>query len=309
MNLKEQLYICTLAKYGNITKASERLFISQPALSAFLSGVESELGVKLFERTNKGMLITSAGQIYVRYATEMLKLKDSFNLDMQELLNQQTSRIHIGIQQRRASFLLPKAWRQFMNMFPETLLEITEGTGEALMEALNCHEIDMAVVTVATPPKTYEYAVLGEDRILLAMSKDNPLNKYAQHKDGSAYPSIDIAHCSDQTFILQQPDQSIRVIIDKIFNNAKVKPMRTIGIRNIETAVQFASEDLGLAFTRESYVRNSANQKVVYYYIVNNHIKEKVVVAWCKDTPLSAPMKGLIDTLRTVYNSNRIIMR
>lgn len=304
MNLKEQLYICTLAKYGNITKASDRLFISQPALSAFVSSVEGDLGVKLFERTSKGMQITNAGQIYVRYAAEMLKLKDDFSRDMEELRHQQTSRLHIGIQQRRASFLLPRAWRQFTAMFPDISLEITEGTGGALMEALDCSEIDMAVITASDLPRAYEFAELGEDRILLALARENPLNRHARHTEGAAYPSIDLAHFKDQTFILQQPDQSIRVIIDSILRDAKVKPARIINIRNIETAVQFAGENLGVAFTRESYIRNATNsQRVAYYYIINNRIPEKVVVTWRKNMPLSAPMKGMVAALRAVYNA------
>lgn len=304
MNLKEQLYICTLAKYGNITKASERLFISQPALSAFISSVEGELGVKLFERTSKGMLLTDAGETYVRYATQMLTLKDDFTKEMEELRSQQTSRVRIGIQQRRASFLLPKAWRKFVSLYPQISLEITEGTGEALMSALDSNEIDMAVVTAADLPRAYEYAELGEDRILLAMSKNSQLYKYAQQLPGARYPAIDLECVRDETFILQQPDQSIRLMIDTILRQAKIKPKRIIGIRNIETAVQFAGENLGVAFTRESYVRNATHsQKVAYYYINNNRILEKVVVTWRKNMQPTAPMKALTDALRIVYSA------
>ncbi|MPM57305.1 HTH-type transcriptional regulator CynR [bioreactor metagenome] len=303
MNLREQQYIYTLAKYGNITKASERLFISQPALSAFINNVESELGVKLFDRTSKGMLLTEAGEVYIRYATDMLALKESFLRDMDELRSQKTSRLRIGIQQRRASFLLPKAWRRFISVYPHIFLEIIEGTGEALMEALEGNEIDIAVVTTAELPRAYDYAELGEDKILLAMSRESLLNQYASNIEGSRYPVINLNHVREETFILQQPDQSIRLIIDTILRKAKIKPSHIIGIRNIETAVQFAGENLGVAFTRESYVRNAVqNQKVAYYYIDNNPILEKVVVIWRKNVRLTASMKVLIQALRSVYD-------
>lgn len=53
MNLKEQEYICTLAQFGSITKAAKQLFITQPALSSYISGVERSLGVELFDRRGK----------------------------------------------------------------------------------------------------------------------------------------------------------------------------------------------------------------------------------------------------------------
>ena len=58
MNLKEQTYVCVLAECGNITKAAERLFISQPALSIYISTLEKNLGVRLFDRSGKRFTLT-----------------------------------------------------------------------------------------------------------------------------------------------------------------------------------------------------------------------------------------------------------
>lgn len=58
MNLKEQEYVCVLAECGNITKAAEKLYISQPALSIYISNLEKTLGVKLFDRSGKRFTLT-----------------------------------------------------------------------------------------------------------------------------------------------------------------------------------------------------------------------------------------------------------
>ena len=68
MNLKEQLYVCTLAETGNITQAAKLLFISQPALSLYISNLENILGIRLFERIGKSFVLTQAGELYVEKA-------------------------------------------------------------------------------------------------------------------------------------------------------------------------------------------------------------------------------------------------
>ena len=78
MHLKEQLYICTIAECGNITKAAEKLFITQPALSLYINNLEKMFGVKLFDRVEKQFIPTAAGKLYVDKAKQMLSLQQEF---------------------------------------------------------------------------------------------------------------------------------------------------------------------------------------------------------------------------------------
>ena len=77
MNLKEQQYVCTLARCQSLSRAAEELFISPSALSVYISNLEKYLGVRLFERTGRGkaFVLTSIGEEYVVRAEKMLELK------------------------------------------------------------------------------------------------------------------------------------------------------------------------------------------------------------------------------------------
>ena len=107
MTLKEQLYVCTLARCKTITKASEELFISQPALSVYISSLEKYLKVKLFVRTGKEFVLTRAGEEYVKRALKMLEMKDEFDQIIKELNCSYTHQLRVGIQHRRAVGLIP----------------------------------------------------------------------------------------------------------------------------------------------------------------------------------------------------------
>ena len=68
MDLREQKYVCTLAELGNLTRAAERLYISQPALSIYITNLEKNLGTPLFDRSGKKFTLTYAGEQYVKRA-------------------------------------------------------------------------------------------------------------------------------------------------------------------------------------------------------------------------------------------------
>ena len=76
MDLKEQKYVCTLAECKSLTRASERLYISQPALSLYINNVEKILGARLFERTNRRVALSEAGRLFLEEARRVLAQVD-----------------------------------------------------------------------------------------------------------------------------------------------------------------------------------------------------------------------------------------
>ena len=84
MDLREQKYVCTLAELGNLTRAAERLYISQPALSIYITNLEKNLGTPLFDRSGKKFTLTYAGEQYVKRAEKMLELEREFNEEIEK---------------------------------------------------------------------------------------------------------------------------------------------------------------------------------------------------------------------------------
>ena len=105
MDLREQEYVTVLAKHGNITKAAEELYVSQPTLSIFLKRLEERMGIKLFQYIGKKMVLTQAGELYVKRAKELLIIQNQFLGELSDLVAGYTGRIRIGTHIRRTSFL------------------------------------------------------------------------------------------------------------------------------------------------------------------------------------------------------------
>ena len=103
MDLREQKYVCTLAELGNLTRAAERLYISQPALSIYITNLEKNLGIPLFDRSGKKFTLTYAGEQYVEKAKKMLELEREFCEDIEKA----SDRILAGIGDDRCG----RCWR------------------------------------------------------------------------------------------------------------------------------------------------------------------------------------------------------
>ena len=130
MNLKEQQYVCTLARCQSLSRAAEELFISPSALSVYISNMEKYLGVRLFERTGRGkaFVLTSIGEEYVVRAEKMLELKAEFDGLVENELHKSYPAIRVGIQKRRAISVVPEALRRFMERYPDVDVIFRDGT-------------------------------------------------------------------------------------------------------------------------------------------------------------------------------------
>ncbi len=289
MNLKEQQYICTIAECGSITKAAEKLFITQPALSLYISNLEKTLGIRLFDRVDKQFLLTAAGYLYVEKARKMLELQQEFEAQLYDLKNYIDGELSIGVQLRRAPLLLPPAMARFRKAYPNIKVTIREGVKAELENFLAENRIQLLIYNAEEEKKDLCNVRLYEDKPLLAIHKDHPLNRRAVSLPGQPYPYLDLEFCRDELFILPTKRQSLRVYVDKVFSDLHIRPGSIMEIRNFETAMGLVNEGYGLGFNREQYKNSMTYLRQINYYLfcINDAEKNWVFAGYKRgrDTP------------------------
>lgn len=278
MDLREQKYVCALAECGNLTRAAEKLYISQPALSIYITNLEKSLGVTLFDRSGKRFSLTFAGERYVEKASQMLRL---------------------GISQRRGSWLIPPVAAEYEKKWPKIDLVIREGNLMVLNEMLKKSELDMVVLNQADAPCSMKTEVLFEEEFLVAVPVRHPVNEKAEYVPGERYRKLPVEALNGETLILHTPMQSSRGVEDVILKRHHVTPGKVRLIRSNETAMQMVAEGLGITFLREGYAVNMKYKKPVNYYTMDteNH-KRAVVVAYKKGQELPPFMQDMVDILK-----------
>lgn len=151
MDTRRMPYILAIVESeGNLTKAAEKMFISQPALSQILKKVEDEHGVKLFDRRKNPMSMTAAGRLYVRTARAVKDLSDSMQSEFDDERNLERGELRIGVTPFRATYLLPRVLASYHRKYPGIDVVLQQARNSDLMRLMGEARTDLTSATSTT---------------------------------------------------------------------------------------------------------------------------------------------------------------
>lgn len=180
MNFRDLEYLVAVADLGHFGQAAERCHVSQSALSLQLQKLEAQLGVQLIERTSRRVVVAPAGQVFVERARTILQARQEF-LDAAALEGgQMPATITLGLIPTIAPYRIGPMLAAMKQKYPGTTLRIVEDITQNLVLATTRGELDAAVIATDTADSLIAETPLGEDELLLAVSRSHPLAKQAQ---------------------------------------------------------------------------------------------------------------------------------
>lgn len=299
MQLKEQRYVIAIADTGNLTRAAQQLYISQPALSLFLHNLETALNMQLFHQVGRQMVPTPAGELYLEKARQMVALDEQLNQELHDLVRGRTERLRIGMQAIRSNDLGARLIARIWKEFPQIGLSWYDEVYSALEQMLISDQIDLFFCNRQHTKRELEYLPLYQDEIVLIVNRDHPLVSKAVPSEDGGFPWIDISLFRHERFLLAQPSQSVRVHADRILAEAGIRPTQVCYLRRIYTIISLVNRGEGVAFTCAQYIPASNSHENVAAFRVGRH---KHYAEFCaiyrKGTQLSEAALQLIEWTR-----------
>lgn len=175
MELRHLQYLLTVAEEGSFTRAAEKLYISQPALSQQVRQLEDELGALLLDRTGKGIRLTAAGDLFSRYARKIFCQIEEAKLALHELEGMQRGSLTVGTVQTVNAYLIPQVVADFAEAYPAVSLKIDELPASELENALDEGNLQLAISFVPPANNTLEWETLFNEQLVLIVSKEHEL--------------------------------------------------------------------------------------------------------------------------------------
>ena len=302
MTTRELLYIKTIADEKSMTRAAQKLYVTQPSLSHCVTTIEKSLGTPLFRRTSAGLLLTYAGEKYYRMACEVLRVYSAFESEIAEESELASGRITIGITNYLATDMLPRMLPEFNKKYPGIELRVIEETTGEMEKSLLSGRLDFAIMHTgeedgagSNPALSCE--VLSRDPFLIAAPTDTPYCKQAQIVDDLPYPVLDPALLAGESFLLVKHGQRIRQISDRILAAAGVTPTIVLSSRNYEMLRRLAAEGMGYTLIPLQYAGILGGSEYQPQYFM---IPEKYRAYWelsvvtLKDAYLSSAAKAFL---------------
>ena len=290
MIIKDVDYFLSIAKYGNITKASKELFISQPALSKYLHVLEERVGMPLFERHNNKLTLTKAGEYYTSFARLINEQQKALEEKINRLKNKKAGKINVGLSINLAKFNFKKIIEDFKQINPNCKLNIEQLCAKDVENNVLSGIFDLAITYQPLQNFSFNYKPLFTDYLLLALPYINNLKAEAISVPQASYSWINLRQASDIPFILPNIDCRTRLYAEEAFTQSKIKPIAEISASNSANIIELVKKGVGAGIVTESDISGISDQDISFHCIGKPIIKKSVGFLTRKghDLPLEA---------------------
>lgn len=254
LNYHHLLYFREIAKLGSISRASEKLLVGQPALSTQLKQLEESLGVLLFERKSRGLVLTEAGKVALNYADEIFNRGEEFLQAFQDKNFQRKSQFRLGAIAGLPKSLVCRSIVHIKTLAPECFVSTFEAENEELLRRLLDRELDLALTN--DPGKSSEDIFrksLGQAPVKIYGAK-----KYLGLKEN--FPKS----LAGAPFVLHTLHSRLRYDIEQIFLERDITYELVAQCQDSAVKKQLAAQGMGLVFLPEYAAKSFEDAKSLY---------------------------------------------
>lgn len=257
MNLYHLRYFVTLAHLEHYTKAADVLAITQPSLSHAISSLETELGVKLFKKNGRNVILTSFGQRFLSDTEEILNRLDA-SVNSLQLAGKGDGHIHLAFLRTLGTDYVPKIIRNFLDANKDKKINFSlhcdKVITEEILKGLKEQKYDVGFCSrISDDPLIEFYPVARQDLVVL-VPPDHPL---------ASQTSVDLKDTLEYKQIIFKKGSGLRHIIDQLFESIGAYPDVSYEIAEDQVAAGFAANGFGICIAPDLPIMHSLNLKLL----------------------------------------------
>ena len=295
MDVRDYEYIVTIADQGSITRAADQLFITQPALTKFLQRIEKDLGLSLFSRQGKQLVLTEAGHKYVEVGRAILKLDRKLTQDLHRDSLDRHNNIRLGFSMGRSQEMLGRVLPEFRRAYPDVKVTVMADTSRRQFTALKQNELDIALITNVEHLPEYTYIPAEQAFLALAVPATSPLLDLAVPEEGYPFPVIDKECLSSTPFISLRLATNSGRLTKELLQKHDIHPRVLLELSDVRSVLDTVEQGLGVAM----FMSVPTGTDRVRYLSVRDldSISQTVYLVHRTDMALTEPMRSLISLI------------
>lgn len=295
MELRHLRYFVTIAHHGSFSLAAKSLGIAQPPLSQQIKNLEEELGIRLFDRSRKGIQLTPPGREFLSEATEILHDVKQIKINCEKRKKGEFGTLRVGVITAMATSHLAEVFREFRKSCPEVELKILDLPSAQQIQALLNGKLDIGFLGSGIWNKHLDLQIIVKEPMQLAVPLGHPLAKST---------SLNWSDLAKEDFVLIHPE----VVPSHYYNEflqrcqqAHFDPRISIHVSNIATQLWMVSAGFGIAPVA---IASPTSRKggTVFLKLPGKPIYEELSVMWRK-TDTSPTLQRLISQIRSMANA------
>ena len=297
-------YFLAIASEKSISKAAERLHISQPYLSQYVIHLEKEFGVRLLDRTKTPLRLTAAGRVYANYLEDSTQLYEQLLQDFTRLNASRRQTLRVTMSNWRASTLLPSILPDFSREHPEAHLELLERPTSEMFRLIADNTVDFAIVNtnLNTPDYLTTETILYE-KILLVGNRANAA-AHALAEECRAGHEPDLSVLEHERFVLLYPEIMLAMRVNNFLERKHITVENALYTSNATTALNLTAGNYGFCFVNETGVHNAPNRsELIFFDLDSPDLVHPLSVVYKKKRHLLPAARAFVDATRRFLQS------
>lgn len=285
-------YVLTIYESGGFTKAAEKLFVSQPSLSATIKRLEEKTGAPIFDRSSSPVTLTEVGREYVKYAMQIKEIERDFERYVSDHGKLITGNIRIGGSSFFSSFILPEMISSFNKKHSGIEFEIFEDSTKNLIAKIVDGSLDLIIDNAKLDEQNMISEIYTSERLLLVVPKKFAINETLKKERFTAEQikadehqksrGIDFSKLKNLPFILLHHENDTGKRAERLFKKYEITPNVAFYLDQQVTSYNLACTGMGIAFVGDTLVKRISASPDVYYYTVNDRLATRNIYFYHK---------------------------
>ena len=278
-----------VAKLKSFSRAGQKVFRSQSAVSAQIRQLEQAYRAKLLDRSAKSVELTPAGEVLFDYAERMLRLRDESVQVVADRGNVVQGPVLFGANEATCLYLLPDIFAEFQRRFPQVHISIYRNFSHKILQRIEDGSVDVGIVTLPTKSPNLRVHHIHKDRLRFMVSTRNPLANRTK---------ITLEEVAGQPLIFPKTGFT-RQVLDKLFRPYRSRIRISMELPSIGMIKRFVAADAGVSFISESFAKDYVKAGEVKLLTVEGvDLWRELGLVYRRDRSLPRAAQALIALIR-----------
>ncbi|WP_338448528.1 LysR family transcriptional regulator [Niallia oryzisoli] len=288
MDFDQLFYFHTVAKYQSFTKASEELNLSQPALSRSILRLEEEIGVPLFERKSRGVVLNQYGKVFLKVTNQVLSEMKEGKQKIHDMVDPNYGTISLAFIQTLGSSFVPDLISDFQKEFPNIHFRLSQNISSKILKGVEDATIDIGFCSPLEPHEGLcSLPVLSEELFLIVPAGHRLAGK----------EQVNLSEVADDPFIFFKPQTALHDLIQNLCIEAGFHPRKIFEGYEERTVSDLVKANMGVAIV--PYIPNLDESKISMIRVQSPPCFRVIQMVWRKNGYLSPAVTNFKEFVET----------
>lgn len=276
-----------VARLSSFSRAAEKRFRTQPAISSQIRALEEEVGAKLLDRSGGKVSLTAAGKLFQQYAEETLNSRKAMLTAIAETERYPRGEIIVGANEGTCLHILPEVFAEFKKQYPDVAVNIKRSDYAKILESVIDNSVDFGVVSLPVTDNRLTVVLIHRDELVVIAPPQHPLAKMK---------NVAVAEVAKFPLVVPKLGHT-RDALENLFHERKLKVHYAMELDSSELLKRFVAADVGIGFIARSNVLEDVRANALAAVpFADAQIRRDLALVFRKDKALSRAALAFIDT-------------